>query len=192
MPRELLSSVPCLGDEVVADEAATSHETHESVAGFAPWNGVTLNVGDWVTTTASDNLRCFQSGNVLGGRVADLLFDELIGPGDPARRPCLVSPYHYRLDWQLWFLAMGRLDQPWALNLVFKLLQGDPGVKTLLAHDPFPARPPRYLRILEYRYRFTRAGEPGTWRRELLGTKLRPIAVDDPELLGYLQLAGLL
>jgi hypothetical protein len=113
-------------------------------------------------------------------------------PGDPARRPCLVSPYHYRLDWQLWFLAMGRLDQPWALNLVFKLLRGDPGVKTLLAHDPFPARPPRYLRILEYRYRFTHAGEPGTWHRELLGTKLRPIAVDDPELLGYLQLAGLL
>ena len=113
-------------------------------------------------------------------------------PGDPARRPCLVSPYHYRLDWQLWFLAMGRLDQPWALNLVYQLLKGDPGVKTLLAHDPFPERPPRYLRILEYRYRFTQAGEPGTWHRELLGTKLRPIGVDDPELLGYLQLAGLL
>ncbi len=64
--------------------------------------------------------------------------------------------------------------------------------KTLLAHDPFPSRPPRYLRILEYRYRFAHAGEPGTWQRELLGTKLRPVAVDDPELLGYLQLAGLL
>ncbi|MDQ2645990.1 MAG: lipase maturation factor family protein [Myxococcota bacterium] len=113
-------------------------------------------------------------------------------PGDPMRPPCLVSPYHYRLDWQLWFLAMGRLDQPWALNLVYKLLKGDPGVRTLLAHDPFPERPPRYLRILEYRYRFTREGEKGTWHRELLGTKLRPIAVDDPELLGYLQLAGLI
>ena len=28
-------------------------------------------------------------------------------PGDPARRPCWMSPYHYRLDWLLWFAAMG-------------------------------------------------------------------------------------
>jgi hypothetical protein len=113
-----------------------------------------LNVGDWVTTTASDNLRCFQSGNVLGGRVADLLFDELIGPGDPARRPCRTTT-----------ASLGSSGSaPWGGSISrgrrtssSKLLQGDPGVKTLLAHDPFPARPPRYLRILEYRYRF-RAG----------------------------------
>ncbi len=27
-------------------------------------------------------------------------------PGDPFRRPCVISPYHYRLDWQIWFAAM--------------------------------------------------------------------------------------
>ena len=27
-------------------------------------------------------------------------------PGDPARRPCIIAPYHYRLDWQIWFAAM--------------------------------------------------------------------------------------
>src|SRR5262249_23519802 len=27
-------------------------------------------------------------------------------PGDPARHPCWISPYHLRLDWQMWFLAM--------------------------------------------------------------------------------------
>lgn len=26
-------------------------------------------------------------------------------PGDPGRRPCLISPYHYRLDWLMWFAA---------------------------------------------------------------------------------------
>ncbi|XP_021107108.1 lipase maturation factor 1 isoform X2 [Heterocephalus glaber] len=26
-------------------------------------------------------------------------------PGDPWRRPCLISPYHYRLDWLMWFAA---------------------------------------------------------------------------------------
>lgn len=26
-------------------------------------------------------------------------------PGDTRRRPCLISPYHYRLDWLMWFAA---------------------------------------------------------------------------------------
>lgn len=26
-------------------------------------------------------------------------------PGDVSRRPCLISPYHYRLDWLMWFAA---------------------------------------------------------------------------------------
>lgn len=26
-------------------------------------------------------------------------------PGDPWRQPCLISPYHYRLDWLMWFAA---------------------------------------------------------------------------------------
>ena len=26
-------------------------------------------------------------------------------PGDPRRRPCLIAPYHYRLDWQMWFVG---------------------------------------------------------------------------------------
>lgn len=40
-------------------------------------------------------------------------------PGDLRRRPCLISPYHYRLDWLMWFAAfqVGSLEQekpiPW-------------------------------------------------------------------------------
>ena len=26
-------------------------------------------------------------------------------PGDPKKRPCVISPYHYRLDWLMWFAA---------------------------------------------------------------------------------------
>lgn len=26
-------------------------------------------------------------------------------PGDINRRPCIISPYHYRLDWLMWFSA---------------------------------------------------------------------------------------
>jgi hypothetical protein len=51
-------------------------------------------------------------------------------PGDPARRPCVISPYHYRLDWQMWFAAMSIVGrEPWVVHLVAKLLRGDRDVK---------------------------------------------------------------
>ncbi len=68
-------------------------------------------------------------------------------PGDPDRRPCVISPYHYRLDWQLWFAAMSTIGrEPWLVRLVVKLLRGDADVKPLLAVDPFPDAPPRFIR----------------------------------------------
>jgi hypothetical protein len=43
-------------------------------------------------------------------------------PGDPMRRPCVVSPYHYRLDWQMWFAAMPGAGTPrWLVQLVAKI-----------------------------------------------------------------------
>jgi hypothetical protein len=51
-------------------------------------------------------------------------------PGDLQRRPCVISPYHYRIDWQLWFAAMSEIgDEPWLVRLVWKLLRGDADVK---------------------------------------------------------------
>ncbi len=111
-------------------------------------------------------------------------------PGDVSRRPCVISPYHYRADWQIWFAAMGRANQePWLIHLVDKLLRGDPGVKSLLAVDPFPDNPPRYIRALRYRYTFTRPGDgsPDWWRRTLLGPYLPPMSADDPDLQSYLR-----
>ena len=47
-------------------------------------------------------------------------------PGDAHRMPGLVSPYHRRLDWLMWFAAMSDYQHyPWILNLVNKLLQND-------------------------------------------------------------------
>ncbi len=114
-------------------------------------------------------------------------------PGDVARRPCVISPYHYRLDWQLWFAAMSSIDrEPWLIHLVAKLLAGDPGVKRLLAVDPFPDTPPRAIRIVRYRYAFTRPGDgsPDWWRRDERGEYLRPVTRDDPALGRYLQRMG--
>lgn len=104
-------------------------------------------------------------------------------PGDVRRRPCVVSPLQPRLDWQVWFAAMGSpADAPWTLHLVWKLLHRDRGVLSLLAGDPFPEGPPRYVRARLWRYRFARAGEHGWWHRELLGEWLPPLSADDPQL----------
>jgi hypothetical protein len=110
-------------------------------------------------------------------------------PGDPARRPCVISPYHYRLDWQLWFAAMSTIGrEPWLVRLVWKLLRGDTDVKPLLAVDPFPDAPPRFIRAELWRYEFTRPGDgdPDWWRRTKVGEYLRPVSLDDPELREFL------
>jgi len=113
-------------------------------------------------------------------------------PGDVARKPCLVSPYHYRLDWQMWFAAMSSYEEePWLAVLASKLLEGDRSIAPLFAGDPFPNEPPRLVRAQLYRYEFTRAGEPGWWRRALVGEYMRPLSKDDPELDTFLRERGL-
>ncbi|TMA71035.1 MAG: lipase maturation factor family protein [Deltaproteobacteria bacterium] len=114
-------------------------------------------------------------------------------PGNLARRPCLVAPYQYRLDWQIWFAAMSTPARyPWTLHLVWKLLHNDPGALSLLANDPFPDDPPRYVRARLYRYEFTPPGDASGdwWRRTLLGEWLPPLSVDDPRLLRFLAAYG--
>src|SRR5262249_50868349 len=112
-------------------------------------------------------------------------------PGDLLRRPCMVSPYHLRLDWLMWFAAMGEPEgYPWTAHLVWKLLHGDPGTLSLLASNPFPGQPPRFIRVRLYRYTFGRPGERAWWRRSLEGEWLRPLSVDDPDLLSFLHEHG--
>jgi hypothetical protein len=112
-------------------------------------------------------------------------------PGDPARRPCWMSPYHYRLDWRLWFAAMGApADEPWSVNLVWKLLEADRAVLGLLAVDPFAGAPPRHIRVDLYRYRFAPRGAGAWWTRERVATWLPPVSRDNEELRAYLRGRG--
>src|SRR5439155_6023285 len=77
-------------------------------------------------------------------------------PGDPKRGPAFVAPHQPRLDWQMWFAALGdyRANR-WFLSFMVRLLQGSPEVLGLLEKNPFPAGPPRYLRAVLYQYHFT-------------------------------------
>ncbi len=95
-------------------------------------------------------------------------------PGDLARRPAFVEPHQPRLDWQMWFAALGSLEQnPWLEGFLSRLLDGSPDVLRLLETNPFPGAPPRYVRALLYDYKFTTLEEKRRtgkwWKRELLG-----------------------
>lgn len=106
-------------------------------------------------------------------------------PGDPMRRPPQIAPYHLRLDWLMWFAAFSPSpDDPWFFHLIGKLLQGDAATLSLMGRNPFPDRPPHYIRAEYYRYQFATPDERRTtgrwWDRDLLGLYLRPVSLGDP------------
>jgi len=113
-------------------------------------------------------------------------------PGDPARAPCVVSPYHRRLDWQLWFAALGDYErEQWIVRLSWLLLEGRREPLPLFANDPFPEEPPRYVRARLFRYELTGGRDP-YYRREPVAEYLRPLSLDDPEVRDFLEASGLL
>jgi hypothetical protein len=109
-------------------------------------------------------------------------------------RPPQIAPYQLRLDWQMWFAAMSSAEEyPWTLNLVSKLLHNDPGAIGLFAGNPFPDKPPRYIRAVLYRYAFAQPGNPNglCWNRERVGDCWLPaMQADDPRLIEFLKRAG--
>jgi lipase maturation factor 1 len=103
-------------------------------------------------------------------------------PGDLNRPPPWVAPHQPRLDWQMWFAALGTYRQnPWFVRLAVKLLENNPSVTGLLAHNPFPNEPPRYIRATLYDYHFTSWDEHKAtgawWKRERQGEYLPAISL---------------
>jgi lipase maturation factor 1 len=95
-------------------------------------------------------------------------------PGPLDRAPPSIAPHMPRLDWQMWFAALGEPRQsPWLYALTDRLLEGAPEPKRLLAVDPFPDDPPEQIRATLWRYRFTtieeRRATGAYWKREPLG-----------------------
>uniref|UniRef100_A0A7N5JVW7 Lipase maturation factor n=1 Tax=Ailuropoda melanoleuca TaxID=9646 RepID=A0A7N5JVW7_AILME len=107
-------------------------------------------------------------------------------PGDPGRRPCLISPYHHRLDWLMWFAAFQTYEHnEWIIHLAGKLLANDATALSLLALNPFKDRaPPRWVRGEHYRYKFSRPGGQHAaagkwWVRKKIGAYFPPLSLRD-------------
>lgn len=128
-------------------------------------------------------------------------------PGNIFRRPCFCAPYHYRLDWNIWFLgfkphrAMLRNREQWLYQLLAKLLI--PGNTSEIRRpwldllDPDTSRflqttfylrdvAPRYAKVDMYRYQMTASlteilsSQTKAWWNRTLTESLIPVVEWDP------------
>jgi predicted DCC family thiol-disulfide oxidoreductase YuxK len=109
-------------------------------------------------------------------------------PGKVSGRPGFVAPHMPRLDWQMWFAALGnQRGTPWFQAFLGRLLQGSPDVLALLDTNPFPEGPPRYIRSSLYEYTFTGYAErnaDGSWWRRVYRGPYSPVQSFSPGLGG--------
>jgi hypothetical protein len=99
-------------------------------------------------------------------------------PGNVYRMPPIVAPYQPRLDWQMWFAALGSYqNNRWFVNFMLRILQGEPGVLHLLNYNPFPKSPPKYVRARMFAYTFTHFGDRAWWLRTDAGEYLPVVSL---------------
>lgn len=96
-------------------------------------------------------------------------------PGDPKAPPPFVAPHQPRVDFQMWFLLLGRRwGAPYFDRLLKLMLEKPSGVHDLFAKDPFDGAAPRMVRVAIYRYNFTdektRRKTGDWWARTLIST----------------------
>lgn len=98
-------------------------------------------------------------------------------PGDVSRRPPQVAPYHLRLGWQLWFAALSPYFRGvWLDKLIVALLRDQAELTRMCRVNPFVGQPPKWVRVVQYDYRFSTRAEKkadGAWwvrsnRREVM------------------------
>jgi hypothetical protein len=85
--------------------------------------------------------------------------------------PAWCVPHQPRLDWQMWFAALGSVQrQPWLVHLAFHLLRRTPAVLALMPPaQPFTAAAPAThvrARLFRYHYTFLADAPAAWWRRE--------------------------
>eukprot|EP00118_Oscarella_pearsei_P025351 m.308033 g.308033 ORF g.308033 m.308033 type:complete len:675 (+) comp43282_c0_seq1:47-2071(+) len=106
-------------------------------------------------------------------------YNFLFKPGDPSSSLPIVAPHQPRLDWQMWFAALGEYkNNPWFVNFVWRLLHNRKSVLELMDTNPFPDVPPTFIRAKLYHYHFTswKDASENWWTRKEVGVYLPPVA----------------
>ena len=94
-------------------------------------------------------------------------------PGDISKMPRQVAPYQPRLDWQMWFAALGSYHHnPWLVHFIHKILQGCKPVIALIDEPGLVSGAEEVLQIhaLLFNYDFTRLDTE--WSRKIPGRHL--------------------
>jgi predicted DCC family thiol-disulfide oxidoreductase YuxK len=98
--------------------------------------------------------------------------------------PRWVAPHQPRLDWQMWFAALGSYrGNQWINGVAIGMLRNDTNVMRLLGDNPFPDQRPRYVRAILYEYNFTtpeeRRATGNWWKRRELKEYFRPVSLNE-------------
>ncbi|XP_011865259.1 PREDICTED: lipase maturation factor 2-like [Vollenhovia emeryi] len=120
-------------------------------------------------------------------------YEFLYKPGNVNNSLPFVAPHQPRLDWQMWFAALGTYHQnPWLMSLAYRLLSGQPEVLALMntVENPFRDRPPKYVRASLYYYHYTpwnqKSSTRAWWTRERIGEYFPVFSHSHPPLIEYL------
>jgi hypothetical protein len=107
-------------------------------------------------------------------------------PGDPSRMSRQFAPYHLRLDWLMWFLALGMRTESWFRVLLLRLLEADPATLRMMRSSPCGTERPRWIRARVFRYRFSSRAQLRNdhvwWVREEVGTLVPPVALESTKI----------
>ncbi|CAB9529940.1 Lipase maturation factor 2 [Seminavis robusta] len=102
-------------------------------------------------------------------------------PGAVNAMPRQMAPHQPRLDWQMWFAALGNINHnPWLVHLIQKILEGCEPVMDLVGAASPSMKQLQKIRGKLYHYDFTRLNT--TWSRTIPGVEILPPS-DDSNLL---------
>ncbi|KAK6644938.1 hypothetical protein RUM43_001214 [Polyplax serrata] len=113
-------------------------------------------------------------------------------PGDVNSSMPFVVPYQPRLDWQMWFAALGTYHQnPWLMSTAYKILDGEKSVIQLLDTKRLPfTKAPKYIKATLYHYHYTPWSQRNSrtwWKRENVGEYFPIFSKDQSSLIEYLK-----
>lgn len=123
-----------------------------------------VNSYEFYSSLPTNRREIVVQGSRDGKNWKDYVFEVKPGPLNRLSPPILLPP---RLDAKIWAAGFrSGPDRPWFKNFLVRLLQGRDAVTGLLAENPFEDRPPEWIRVVTYRYRFSsyqRLFETGEW-----------------------------
>jgi len=161
-------------------------------ASYNHWNLVnTYGAFGYVGKTRYELVVSGTRDEVLTPNTKWTAYEFIAKPTDIDRRLPVIAPYQPRIDWQIWFAAQSTYDrQGWLIHLIWKFLHNDKNALGLIATNPFPGKPPVFIKIDRFIYTFEKPFSNHVWRRSYVDSWLGPLSVNNPSLIEFIDRHG--